>query len=401
MPGFMLCAVLAGIALTGARALPSHPLVPDVLLALFCGALVANTPLKRLLGREPEKGCYEPGLRFVGRNVLRIAVVLMGLKIQARFFELNDVFVVFCAIAVAMPTTFFLTHTVAIYLKVSRRLTDVIAAGTMICGASAVNAIAPVVGVTRQEQGIALGTVFMFSVVALLLFHPIAAALGMPTVEAGLWGGLAVNDLSSAVAVGAQMGPGGAEIAAASKSARIVLLAPLLVAFSIGRRAKSSTPGLRRPAFEHLPVFVAGFVALAVARALGDRFFAAAPLWSGVLATDRVLVDVAMMMVSAGIGLHLEIRGLLAVGARALLLGLVAACSMAALTLELVMLGRQGGVLSEMPWGAVVVAGSYIAYRATTRSPPKPGVSDQLCNRKKRGGLSSFRLGRKSVFEEY
>ena len=102
-------------------------------------------------------------------------------------------------------------------LGVRRPLVDLVAGGTMICGTSAVNAIAPVSGAHRHEQGIAIGTVFLFSVFALLVFRPVAFALGMDVQLAGLWSGLAVNDLSSAIAVGRQMGPDGATAAAAAR----------------------------------------------------------------------------------------------------------------------------------------------------------------------------------------
>ena len=379
VPGFLLCALLGGSALAAVRALPQRPYLPDVLVALLWGAVVVNTPLRRVLGTRSatelrDTGLYASGLKFVGRSVLRLAVILMGLKIQARFFGVDEVLVMFCAIAAAMPATFLLTHAIAVPLKVPRSLADLIAAGTMICGASAVNAMAPVVGAKKQEQAIALGTVFLFSVVALLLFRPIAALLGIPALDAGLWSGLAVNDLSSAVAVGAQMGPGGAEMAAASKSARVVLLAPLLIVFAVARCGRSAGTDLRKHAVQHLPWFVAGFVALAGARALGDHLFGAAVWWHQLLSTDRTVVDVAMMMVAAGIGLHLDVRGLLTAGSRALLLGAAGSASMAALSLALIVLGKRGGLVGELLLGTIAVAGAYVAFRATHRRAPAPPI---------------------------
>lgn len=380
LPGLLLCAALGGLALVLVRLLPTRAVMPDVLIALALGALVVNTPLRRLLGSASatalrDTSRFAPGLKFVGRTVLRLAVVLMGLKIQARFFGMSEALVMFCAIAAALPTTFFLTHAVAVPLRVPRSLADLIAAGTMICGASAVNAMAPVVGAKKEEQGIALGTVFLFSVGALVIFHPVADALGVAPPDAGLWSGLAVNDLSSAVAVGAQMGPGGAEMAAASKSARVVLLAPLLIVFALLRSEKGASADVRRHALQQLPAFVAGFVALAVARAVGDQLFGRAAPWLAVIAVDSLLVDVAMMTVAAGIGLHLGVRGLVSAGSRALLLGAVGASSMAALTLGLVLTGKHAGPFLEMVLGAMVVTLAYSAFRAATgtaRAPAAP-----------------------------
>ena len=373
-PGVLLCVGLGGLVLGLMRLLPPRPYLPDILIALACGAVIVNTPLRRLLAPGSaadvrERSRYAPGLKFVGKALLRFAVVLMGLKIQARFFGSKDVLVLFCAIAAAMPVTFLFTHAMAVPLRIPRPLADLIATGTMICGASAVNAMAPVVGARKEEQGIALGTVFLFSVAALVLFHPIATLAGIPTLDAGLWSGLAVNDLSSAVAVGSQMGPGGAEMAAASKSARVVLLAPLLIIFAIARCSKTAGPDIRRHAIQNLPAFVAGFVALAGLRALGDRLLGSAALWQSLLSADRLLVDLAMMAVAVGIGLHLEVRGLLSAGSRALLLGSVGASSMAALSLCLVLLGKRGGLLGEALLGMIALAAALVAFRATHPVP--------------------------------
>jgi hypothetical protein len=185
LAGLILCAGLGTLLLGLMRLLPPRPFLPDILVALGCGALLVNTPLRRLLapGSAAElrdKSRYAPGLKLVGKSVLRFAVVLMGLKIQARFFGMSEVLVLFCAIAAAMPVTFLFTHAVAVPLRVPRPLADLIATGTMICGASAVNAMAPVVGAKKEEQGIALGTVFLFSVIALVVFHPVATLVGWP-----------------------------------------------------------------------------------------------------------------------------------------------------------------------------------------------------------------------------
>jgi uncharacterized integral membrane protein (TIGR00698 family) len=369
VPGTLLALALAGGALGLKQALSVAATVPDVFLALVLGALIVNTPLGRWLGAgpaEPANGLearFGPGLAFVGKTVLRVAVVLMGLRIEAHAFGSGRVSTVALALVAVIPTTFFLTHTLAVPLRVPRALANLVAAGTMICGASAVNAVAPVIGARREEQGIALATVFLFSAVALVAFRGVAAAVGLSALDAGIWSGLAVNDLASAVSVGAQMGPGGAEMAAATKSARIVMLAPILIAFAIGRDTGASSTAARRTAARHLPPFVAGFVALALIRAAGDALFGGNPGWRALLIADQRVVELAMLMVSAGIGLHLKVRGLLASGARAMFLGAVAATSMAGLTLVLLVLARRGLTRDQLAVAAAALLASAAAYR--------------------------------------
>ncbi len=340
-------------------------------MALLAGVLIINTGLRVPLGlaapggveRQPDR--HAEGLRFVGKWVLRLGVILLGLKVDARMFGMGSLAQIFGVVAFTLPATFFVVHALAVPLGVRRPLADLIAGGTMICGASAVSAIAPVVEARRQEQGIALATVFLFSVTALLLFRPIAIALGLDPHLAGLWSGLAVNDLSSALAVGSQMGPGGAEMAAASKSARVLLLAPALVVFAVLRSDRAAPRDLGQQVTRVLPRFVVGYAALVVLRMLGDRAFGAAAAWHAVLTFDRVATTLCLVTVSAGIGLHIDLKGLLQAGPRVMALGAAASTMTAALALSLLMLMNRGAAAASALLGSAVLLGTFGLYRLT------------------------------------
>ncbi|MBK7974289.1 MAG: putative sulfate exporter family transporter [Deltaproteobacteria bacterium] len=386
LPGLALATALGGASLAAVHALPRSPYVSDVLIALTLGAFLLNTPLRRLIrlelpGGDREPDAYAPGLRFCGKWVLRLGIIAMGLKVQTSSFGGAELELIGAVGLVALPSAFFVAHTLGAILGVRRPLTDLLAGGTMICGASAVNAIAPISRAHREEQGVAIGVMFLFSVVALVCFRPIALAIGLDSSFAGIWSGLAVTDLSSAIAVGAQMGGTGGVMATAAKSARVVMLAPTLVAFSL-LRSRGGPKEVESGFFEHLPRFVLGYVALAVARTLGDRAFAGAPAWSTLLAADRFLVDLTMSTVSASIGLHLAFRTLLASGARAVAVGGGAALTIAGLTLAMITLASRGA----MPAAALVGAGglvtSALAYRLATSRHQE---SDALRERFERG----------------
>jgi uncharacterized membrane protein YadS len=267
--------------------------------------------------------------------------------------------------AAAIPSAFFVAHALGSALGLRRPMTDLLAGGTMICGASAVNAVAPIARAHREEQGIAIGVVFLFSIVALVAFRPIAVALNLEPGFAGLWSGLAVNDLSSAVAVGAQMGGSGGVMAAAAKSARILMLAPMLVTLSLLRR-EGAPVSVRKSIVDSLPAFILGYVALAVVRAVGDRVLGASAAWSAFLAADKVAVDLLMTTVSAGIGLHLALRTLLASSTRAIAVGGGTSVWMAALTLAMIVAASRGhhSAAGLIAVGALAV--SFAAYRSGT-----------------------------------
>jgi uncharacterized integral membrane protein (TIGR00698 family) len=380
LPGLALAGALGAAALALVRILPPSPLLSDVLIALVLGAAVLNTPLRRLFrielpGEEREPDIYAPGVRFCGKWVLRLAIIAMGLKVQTSFFGRVELALIAGVGIIAMPSAFFVAHTLGALLGLRRPLVDVLAGGTMICGASAVNAIAPVAGARRGEQGIAIGVVFLFSVVALVFFRPIAAWLGLEPIFAGIWSGLAVNDLSSAVAVGAQMGGSGGVMAAAAKSARVLMLGPVLVMFAMLRREGAPTAGVGKSIVDALPRFVLGYIALAVLRFLGDRVFAGAAAWSGILAADRFVVDLTMATVAASIGLHLALRALLASGARAVAVGGGASATIATLTLGMIWYASRGAHAAAALVGGIGLAASALAYRlATARGKASRGL---------------------------
>ena len=390
-PGLVLAFAIGIIAVGLARALPPSPFVSDVMIALLFGAIVVNTPLARLLGmgavgkeRQPDR--YAAGLRFIGKWVLRLAIILMGMKVQTSFFGRDELTMIFGVAAASLPSAFFVAHVIGVMLGVRRPLVDLLAGGTMICGASAVNAIAPVVGAHRDEQGVAIAVMFLFSVVAMISFRAIAVLVGLDPAHAGVWSGLAVNDLSSAIAVGTQMGGDGGiggVMAAASKSARILLLAPVLVALALARRqaprqtsggdkkSLAAKEGLGARIVEALPGFLLGYVGLAVVRAFGDRTFGGmggSAAWHAVLGADRLAVDLLMAAVSAGIGLHLSLRSILGSSARAVAVGGGASAWTALLTVAMIVAVSRGAPAVAAGIGIAAVVATFFAYRAATRA---------------------------------
>ena len=370
--GIGLALVLGVAALVTARVSPPSPFVSAVLLALVLGMVVLNTPLRRVIGlaqpsadREPDR--WASGLRYTGKWLLRLGIILMGLQVQTSFFGATELALIGGVALVALPSAFFLAHALGAGLGLRRPLVDLLAGGTMICGASAVNAIAPIARAHREEQGIAIAVVFLFSVVALLAFRPIAALLGLEAAAAGLWSGLAVNDLASAIAVGAQMGGTGGVMAAASKSARILMLAPTLIVLSFLRR-EGRPIDVRGGVRDSLPRFLLGYVGLALVRIAGDRWFGGQAAWAWVIEGGHQAVDVIMATVAAGIGLHLGLSGLVRTSPRAIVVGGGTSIWMAGLTLAMIVAAARGAPAAAALIGVVALLAAYVAYRVATRA---------------------------------
>jgi uncharacterized integral membrane protein (TIGR00698 family) len=129
------------------------------------------------------------------------------------------------SITVAMLLGLGLGH----MLRVSKKPSFLINAGTAICGGSAIAAVGPIIGASEEEMAVALGTVFILNSVALFLFPPLGLALHMSESQFGLWSALAIHDTSSVVGATAKYGPIALAIGTTIKLARALWIVPLSV----------------------------------------------------------------------------------------------------------------------------------------------------------------------------
>ena len=358
-------------------AFPGSPWVSPIVVAIGLGVLVLNSPVAGWVGLKVDSGregdAYERGLRYTGKWVLRLAIVLMGLKARTDLIEPQLLARVLLVLVVTLPTTFFVAHATAGVLKLRREMADLVAIGTMICGASAINALAPTVFARRRDQGLAVTTIFLFSVVALMLLLPIGTALGLDTESAGLWAGLAVNDLSSSVAVGGQFGEDESVMAAMAKTIRIVLLGPLLLVFSQLRRRAPAEDSVRLRLTAHFPLFVVGYLLLFGVRALGDRMFAATGpaggMWAALLDVNDGVVSLAIAAVCASIGLQIHFRTLVDVGWRVAVTAGAAWVTIAGLSLGLLTAEAQGATVVSVTGGLVALGLGFVVFRRWGPTP--------------------------------
>jgi len=368
LPGLGLAVGLALVALwLTPLVFPGSPWVSPLVVAIALGAVLLNSPVSGWIGLAVDRGregdVYERGLRFTGKWVLRLAIILMGLKARTDLIEGDLLARVVAILAVTLPTTFFVAHAVAGRLKLRREMADLVAMGTMVCGASAINALAPTVFARRRDQGLAVTVIFLFSVVALMTLLPIGTALGLDTESSGLWAGLAVNDLSSSVAVGGQFGEEASIVAAMGKTIRIVLLGPLLILFSQLRRQAPAEDSLWLRLTTHFPLFVVGYLAMFGLRVVGDQAFTAdVAAWTAFLDVNDVIVDLAIATVCASIGLQIYVRTLVDVGWRATLTAGAAWGTMAMVTVGLLAVGSAVTV-GAVAGSLVALIVSFIAFR--------------------------------------
>ncbi|MEU2252062.1 YeiH family protein [Nocardia xishanensis] len=267
LPGLALVAGLATVATLIGRAVP---VVGAPVFALVVGGLVG---LARRSAVD-EDGVFGPGLAVTRQRVLGLAIVLLGLGLP-----FGAVLTVGRQTAVVLVGTVVAGAIAAVVvgrmLALDRESATLVAVGTTICGASAIAAATAVIKPDRERVAYALGTIFVFNVLAVLIFPPLGRLLGMSEQAFGLWAGTAINDTSSVLAAGAIFGPAAAQFAVIVKLVRSLLIVPMCVGLHLGRRGRagSGQSGAEldgnRAAWRVVPLFVVLFVAASVIAGFG------------------------------------------------------------------------------------------------------------------------------------
>ncbi len=313
-------AVLPGLALTAAIAaagfalhrLPGIAGFSPMILAILIGIAVHN-----LVGTP---ALAIPGVKFSLRRILRLAIILLGLQLTAQ----QVVAVGASGVAVIVTTlvcTFVFTKWFGRLIGVDRKLAELIAAGTSICGASAVIATNTVTDGPDEDVAYAVACVTVFGSIAMFVYPFFPGLLHLSAHTYGLWAGSSIHEIAQVVAAAYQDGQQAGDFATIAKLSRVMMLAPVVITLGVlaqgGWRKGDAAPAKERGASVPLPWFVFGFIALIVVNSLVT--IPAQP--------KAVLVALTTFMLSvalAAMGLETDIAKLRLKGLRPLLLGLAA-----------------------------------------------------------------------------
>lgn len=205
-------------------------------------------------------------------------------------------------------------------LRVKKRVSYLISAGTAICGGSAIAAVAPITGASQEEIAVSLGTVFVLNSVALLSFPAIGATLHMTQTQFGLWSALAIHDISSVVGATAKYGAVALAVGTTVKLARALWIVPLSLGTAIAHKSKARV---------QWPWFILFFCIAAVANTYVHLFQSS-------YAVLRHLGIIGLTVTLYLIGAGLSIKTLREVGVRPLLQGILLWIAVAAGSLFLI-----------------------------------------------------------------
>jgi uncharacterized integral membrane protein (TIGR00698 family) len=345
-------AVLAWLGLTGGSPISGVP------VAIVLGLLLRNTlPLPASLG---------PGLKFATSTLLRVGIVLVGIRLSVfdvLTLGLAGLPVVLAAIVTGMLFVPWFNR----LLGLPPRLGTLIAAGTSICGVTAIVSTAPAIDADEREVAYAVANVVAFGLFGMLAYPYLAHALLSHSETIGLFLGTAVHDTSQVVGAAlayTQLYDDDVVLrtATVTKLTRNLFLAVVIpwltwqharaVGAGSGSATATTSPAASGGWMQHVPGFVLGFLAMAVARSVGDAMLDGgsaaygvldAAAWSQLIATigDVVASQLFLGTAMAAVGLNTSFAVFKGVGVKPFVVGLAGAAAVGGVGLAMaVIFGR-------------------------------------------------------------
>lgn len=317
IPGMVLSVGVAALACWLESLLPI-PLIGSAVIAMFIGMGINSL----LSGNA----VLAPGLKFTSKKILKFAIILLGLSLNISTIlhvgKMSLTVMVF-----TLLTCFGGGYFIGKALGLNWKLSNLISAGTGICGGSAIAAIAPTIDADDNDVAYAMSATFLFDMAMIVLFPIMGRALGMTDQAFGIWAGTAVNDTSSVVATGYAFSEGAGDFATMVKLTRTLAIIPTVVVFAfVQLRLKRKEATANSQAGDDLnanfsivkifPWFILGFLAMA---AVASLFPIPAAVVSGTKRASKFLMVCAL----AAIGMNTSFSSMKRAGVRPMIHGFI------------------------------------------------------------------------------
>ena len=316
-PGIMLSVGVALVACWIENLLPIH-LVGSAVIAMFIG-IILNHFLRNTK-------VFASGLKFTSKKILKFAIVLLGLSLNITTI-LNVGKMSLTVMIFTLLTCFGGGYFIGKALGLNWKLSNLISAGTGICGGSAIAAIAPTIDADDNDVAYALSATFLFDMAMIVLFPIMGQAMGMTDQAFGIWAGTAVNDTSSVVATGYAFSEGAGDFATMVKLTRTLAIIPTVIIFAfvqlrLKRKealANSQNGSELKANFsitKIFPWFILGFLAMSI---VASVFEVPAAVVSGTKSASKFLMVCAL----AAIGLNTSFSSMRKAGIRPMVHGFI------------------------------------------------------------------------------
>ena len=221
-PGIILSAIIAVFAMWVESLLPIH-LIGSAVIAMFVGMFLNKIISKTTI--------FAGGIKFTSKKLLKFAIILLGLSLNIttvlQVGRMSLTVMIF-----TLLTCFGGGYFIGRALGLNWKLSNLISAGTGICGGSAIAAISSVIDADDDDVAYAMSATFLFDMAMIVLFPIMGRALGMTDEAFGIWAGTAVNDTSSVVATGYAFSEAAGDFSTMVKLTRTLSIIPTVIAFA-------------------------------------------------------------------------------------------------------------------------------------------------------------------------
>ena len=317
LPGMLLAAVIAAVSSWLESLLPVH-VIGSAVIAMFLGMIVNHFWMPTAF--------WAKGLKFTSKKVLKFAIILLGLSLNISTIlhvgQMSLTVMVF-----TLLTCFGAGHFIGKALGLNWKLSNLISAGTGICGGSAIAAIASTIEADDHDVAYAMSATFLFDMAMIVLFPIMGQAMGMSDQAFGIWAGTAVNDTSSVVATGYAFSEGAGDFATMVKLTRTLAIIPTVVTFAlIQLRIKRKEAQANQVSGSELkaefsiakifPGFILGFLAMALVASVVS-------VPAEIVSATKTLSKFLMVCALAAIGLNTSFASMKKAGIRPMLHGFI------------------------------------------------------------------------------
>ena len=306
-PGLLLCLIIAVPSWFLGQAVP---VIGGPVFAILTGMVIT------LILRK--KDAFTPGINYTSKKILQAAVVFLGFgmnltEILAKGKQ--SLPIILSTISTSLITASILYKA----LKLRTNNAILVGVGSSICGGSAIAATAPVIDASDEEVAQSISVIFLFNVIAALIFPALGAILGLSNEGFGMFAGTAINDTSSVTAAAAAWdgihGSNTLESAAIVKMTRTLAIIPITLILAIWRGRKEKTAeGSSFSLKRSFPFFVLFFVLASVVTTVFQ-------LPAEVTAPLKELSKFLIVMAMAAIGLNTNIIKLVKTGGKPIFTG--------------------------------------------------------------------------------
>ncbi len=293
-------------------------IIGGAVIAMFIGMII-----NYFIGKN---SFLAPGVKFTSKKILKFAIILLGLSLNIQTV-LNVGKMSLVVMIFTLLTCFGGGYFIGKALGLNWKLSNLISAGTGICGGSAIAAIAPTIDAEDNDVAYAMSATFLFDMAMIVLFPIMGKAMGMSAEAFGIWAGTAVNDTSSVVATGYAFSEAAGDFATMVKLTRTLSIIPTVLTFAIIQmnikrkeaiKNGEQTDGIKTKfSFKKVfPWFILGFLAMSVVASI-------VTIPAEVVSTTKSVSKFLMVSALAAIGLNTSFKDMKKSGIKPMLHGFI------------------------------------------------------------------------------